>query len=427
MTVAFQNLPFDEAIKYLKDKVDLPSEHWTDLWEGMHSRAFVVAGAMKNALLADIHKSAVDAIAKGTTLQQFKKDFAGIVAKHGWTGSALSPVDTPGRLGWRAGVVFNTNMRTAYSAGGYAQMTDPAVLKARPYWRYIGGLSERPRPLHLSWSGTILDAGDPWWGTHYPPNGWGCKCKAVSVGNREMTRRGWVPSPQAPDDGTLAWTNPKTGEAVQVPNGIDPGWAYNPGQAAWGKELSREVMDAWKAQGAKAWEVLTPGDWEKLRLPAFIDQDELRSELDYKTPQTREGAYASLKRILNGEEKIFSIEKNGFRHDTLVNAERLADHVDPNRVPYLPLIEETLADPYEIWMSFERHKGAGQVVLRQRIIKAVSMGKKEGLVFVTNARDGFMEGWTLVPAKNQNYLRNQRYGKLVWRRGTSPSDQGGVR
>jgi hypothetical protein len=27
------------------------------------------------------------------------------------------------------------------------------------------------------------------------------------------------------------WTNPRTGEVVKVPEGIDPGFAYNPGQA----------------------------------------------------------------------------------------------------------------------------------------------------------------------------------------------------
>ena len=37
---------------------------------------------------------------------------------------------------------------------------------------------------------------------------------------------------KAPDDGTYEWTNPHTGEIITVPNGIDPGWAYNPGKVA---------------------------------------------------------------------------------------------------------------------------------------------------------------------------------------------------
>lgn len=35
---------------------------------------------------------------------------------------------------------------------------------------------------------------------------------------------------KAPDNGEYEWTNPHTGEIIKVPNGIDPGWAYNPGK-----------------------------------------------------------------------------------------------------------------------------------------------------------------------------------------------------
>ena len=38
---------------------------------------------------------------------------------------------------------------------------------------------------------------------------------------------------RAPKEGTYEWVNPKTGEIMTVPNGIDPGWAYNPGKTSW--------------------------------------------------------------------------------------------------------------------------------------------------------------------------------------------------
>ncbi len=44
-----------------------------------------------------------------------------------------------------------------------------------------------------------------------------------------MTRDGLKVN-QAPNNGEYEWTNPHTGEIIQVPNGIDPGWAYNPGK-----------------------------------------------------------------------------------------------------------------------------------------------------------------------------------------------------
>ena len=37
---------------------------------------------------------------------------------------------------------------------------------------------------------------------------------------------------RSPKVETYEWTNPKTGEVTDVPKGIDPGWAYNPGKSA---------------------------------------------------------------------------------------------------------------------------------------------------------------------------------------------------
>lgn len=217
------NLPFEEAIRFFRKKLNLTSKNWTEIWQEMHTRAFTVAGAMRDDMLADF-KDAIDkALSQGTTIQDFRKSFDTIVHKYGW--------DYKGERGWRSAVIFDTNLRTAFAAGHYEQMTNPAVLKERPYWQYIGGLSEHPRPLHLEWSGTVLPADDPWWDTHYPPNGWGCKCMVVSVSGPEMERDGLKVN-KAPDNGEYEWTNPHTGEIIKVPNGIDPGWAYNPGKVA---------------------------------------------------------------------------------------------------------------------------------------------------------------------------------------------------
>ena len=38
------------------------------------------------------------------------------------------------RLG-QAGLIFRTNIQTAYNVGHYEQMTDPGVMKLRPVWQ----------------------------------------------------------------------------------------------------------------------------------------------------------------------------------------------------------------------------------------------------------------------------------------------------
>lgn len=402
-----KGLPFEEAIKYFQDKVKLPTKKWTDLQKGMHTRAFTVAGATKTDLLTDFYGAVQKGLTEGVTLQDFQKDFDKIVEQHGW--------DYKGGRGWRTGVIFNTNMSTAYMAGRHKQMTDPDVLKARPYWMYDAVNDNRTRPEHKAWDGLVLPADDPWWDSHYPPNGWGCRCSVRAASEKDLSRMGKSVG-KAPDDGHYEWTDPSTGEVKQVPKGVDPGWDYNVGESAWGKNLSDETMAAWRAQGAKAYERLTPGNFSTYNRPERIPLDNPMSSIDTTIQQDSRSAERKLIEVLGSREKVYTFEADSFRYDVMVNAESLANHIDVNRSPYIPFLPETLTDPYEVWLSFERHKGTGKVFLRQRIIKAIETQDKKGMLIVTNVVGGKMEAWTFIPIKNLSYLENQRVGKLIWKR-----------
>lgn len=166
MGIEYGSLTFLEAIAFFNKKLNLPSARWADVWHGLHTRVFTVAGAMQEDLLADLRGAVAKAMEEGTTLRAFQKDFDKIVKRHGWTYN--------GGRGWRTRIILGTNIKTSYAAGRYKQMTDPDVLKRRPFWEYRHGDSREPRPEHLEWSGKVLSADDPWWKTHYPPNGWGC-------------------------------------------------------------------------------------------------------------------------------------------------------------------------------------------------------------------------------------------------------------
>lgn len=224
--IIYENLPFDEAIEFFRGKVNVPTEHWDDLWKGMHSRGFMVAGAMQEDMLESFRQAIDKALAEGTTLAEFQKTFDEEVARTGWS--------YHGTRGWRTSLVFNTNLRTSYAAGRYKQMTDPDVLNARPYWIYRHGDSIDPRPEHLAWDGLVLPADDPWWDTHYPPNGWGCTCRVFALSEREIEAMGKKAPDKTPKTETYKWKN-RAGETHTIPKGIDPGWDYNPGKAAYDK------------------------------------------------------------------------------------------------------------------------------------------------------------------------------------------------
>jgi uncharacterized protein with gpF-like domain len=222
-------MTFEQALKFLRDKLNMPTATWDELWKEAHSRAFTVAGAMEEDLLNDLRAAVDKSLADGTTLDQFRKDFSKTVEKHGW--------NYKGGFGWRTATIFNTNLSTSYSAGRWKQQTDPDTLRVRPYLRYVPSSSASPRAEHMAWYNTVLPADDPFWDDHYPPNGWGCKCGAVSVSGRELEKlqdkfaqTQFAIRTEAPPVETYEWTNPRTGEVHQVPVGIDPGWDYNPGQ-----------------------------------------------------------------------------------------------------------------------------------------------------------------------------------------------------
>lgn len=248
------NTPFDEQIAYLRQKLDLPTQRWDDIVGRAHDRAFVVAGAAKADLLADLHQQLLTRATDGAGLNAFRKDFAAIVAKNGWTG--WTGEGTPEGEAWRTRVIYQTNMATSYAAGRYRQMSDPEVLKLHPYWRYIHSEGVmHPRPLHLSWHGLTLPHDHPFWQTHFAPNGWGCQCRITSVSRREgeASARAGLGEPPA-DWQTI---DPKTG----APVGIDKSFDYAPG-ANVTRTLQSLVDDKLikldAALGADLWQAMKP-------------------------------------------------------------------------------------------------------------------------------------------------------------------------
>lgn len=221
----YGSLPFDEQIRLFRRKLSLPTRAWTDIWQAEHDHAFVVAGAYKAELLADLRAAVDKAISQGTTLREFRKDFDQVVARHGWS--------YRGGRGWRTRVIFETNLRSSYQAARFAQMK--AVAAERPYWLYRhSDAVATPRPLHLAWDGLVVRHDDPWLKTHFPPNGWGCKCRMFALSQADLERMGKSGPDKAPP---IEWETRRVGvrgpspRTVRVPKGIDPGWAYAPGES----------------------------------------------------------------------------------------------------------------------------------------------------------------------------------------------------
>ncbi|GBQ15227.1 hypothetical protein CFR78_04265 [Komagataeibacter rhaeticus] len=232
--VSAAKLPPRDALAFLRQKVPVSAATWTDLWHEAHDVSFAVAGATSKAIAKDFQDAVIRTMEAGGTRREFQKEFDAIVKRYGW--------EHTGTPGWRASIIYDTNITTAYSAGRYRRMTTPESLALYPYWRYRHHTCQHPRPQHLAWDGMILRADDPFWNTHYPPNGWRCHCTVEVVSQRMLDRNGWQVS-SSPVIETRPWRNPHTGEIVHVPIGIDPGFAYNPGKAWLMNEGARVVTE----------------------------------------------------------------------------------------------------------------------------------------------------------------------------------------
>jgi len=239
---AYGSLPFAEQIAFFRAKLNLPTRAWTDIYKADHDFAFVVAGANRDAIVADFRAAVEKAIADGTTLAQFRKDFDAIVATHGW--------DYNGGRNWRSRVIYETNLNTSYAAGRFEQ------LQAAPYWQYQhADWVTNPRHDHLAWDGLVLARDDPWWQSHYPPNGWGCQCSVRGLWPRDLKRLGKDGPDEAPQVRLIARAigknSPSGPRVVRVPEGIDPGFEYVPGKAR--LEARQEMEQARPSAESPAW------------------------------------------------------------------------------------------------------------------------------------------------------------------------------
>jgi Uncharacterized protein, homolog of phage Mu protein gp30 len=222
---------FPAAVDYFRRKVNIPTARWDDLQQTDHANGFMVAGVTKAAVLDDIRQAVDAAIADGETLEDFRARFRDTIRRFGWPGGKGGDDETG--FNWRTSVIYHTNLRTAYMAGRWES------LKAFPYLKYQHNTVTNPRHDHLAWDGKVVATNDPWWETHYPPNGWGCRCSVTGISAARMKVMGKTgpDAPPAPSNGDPA-----------------PEWSYNVGESArsmGGAEgLGRKIMDL-------------PADWRK--------------------------------------------------------------------------------------------------------------------------------------------------------------------
>lgn len=267
-----------DAIDYLKKrrKTEL-SWHWSDVQKQEHMRAFTVAKMTSATLLDDVRKSLDKAMAEGQSFQEWRKDI--IPKLQGvWLGKtygdlwdSMTPAEQAGKTAptpeerdrvikaSRLETIFRTNMFNAYAAGRYRQLKEDAEIY--PYWRYVTAKDSAVRPAHRKLEGKVFKADDPFWATHYPPNGFNCRCIVEAVDEYDLEMQDLKVQ-----KGGTTYFDEENGQAVyrdaegkEYP--CDKGWDYNVGEDPTGQktlaakkfppELAKAIGEDLKAEAKR--------------------------------------------------------------------------------------------------------------------------------------------------------------------------------
>jgi uncharacterized protein with gpF-like domain len=262
--ITLKLLPPQEAIDYFRAKGYQIGFSYLDVWLEEHQVAFTVAKAMELDLLVDIRAQVDAALVNGTTLQTFIDELRPNLVKRGWWGArevldpvtgkaVLSQLGSPRRLK----TIYDTNLRTAHAEGQWQRIQ--AAQETLPYLMYDHTPSAHERPEHVAWDGLVLRADDPWWRRHMPVRAWGCKCRVIQLGQRQLDRLG-AEVGQAPEETWTEYTNQRSGETMQVPAGVDPAFNYPPGGRALAVRQAAQEKAARAAEALQAPELASAAD-----------------------------------------------------------------------------------------------------------------------------------------------------------------------
>lgn len=239
------------VVDYFDRRPSLPSFRWDEVAPREHALGFTVARTAGFDVLDDIRTATRKAVVDRVPFSQFRDELVPLLKAKGWWGEKRVIDPRTGEIAKvqlgslrRLDLIYDANIRSAEAAGDWSRIQ--RVKDVLPYLEYLTSTSERKRPLHLSWVGTTLPIDDAWWSTHYPPNGWRCKCR---VRSRAMPREGAQLT--RPPLNLRPWRNGSTGESRLVPAGIDPGWDNNPGKVR-ERMAGRRLVDRLDAMGGDA-------------------------------------------------------------------------------------------------------------------------------------------------------------------------------
>ena len=453
-----QRLPPAEAMAFMDGRqLTADTYHWHDLWRDEHQRAFTVSRLARGDLLEALQASLAKSVAGDLSRRDWIKSTEQLLKNAGWWGTTEVTDPRTGEMlktrfnHARLQLIFDTNVRQAAAAGQWQRMLRNQ--RTHPFARYVAMDDDRTRPQHRAWHNVTLPLDDPWWSTHRPPNGYRCRCRMIGVTQREYDQGEVLDRPgaetdrkapivrapmakTAPPEALRDWRNPATGAIEKIPDGIDPGFDYNPGTT--GRSQAFEAMVQAKlarmlpavAEAASTAGVLPPrvakevpgqDNWVTLGLTDLRDMPPSMAAPNLLAPgATVQDAVQVLRVALD-------VPTNGARFvetptGLVAIFDKLLSHVVEKRLDrrerFGSFVLPTLQQPDEVWET-----AYDDATTRRRFIKLFSDSKYDLLVIVREGPDGAVL-WNVLN-RERKAVNTMRTGRLVHSHGRKAGDDVG--
>lgn len=196
---------------------------------------------------------------------------------------------------------------------------------------------------------------------------------------------------------------------VQAPKGIDTGFGYNVGQAAWGQSAELIAMER-------------HGPWEALQAPGAAPPTDLVQGVKPaaklgKRAADEAGLRDALRQALGADQAVFTDPTGGRVNITQAIVDHMLEKASrmDGREAFFPFIREVVEDPAEIWVGFAQSSQSGRVAMRRRYVKLLELGKDTTVGIVADVDGGQWSGVTFFRGEARA-MKTLRQGLRIYRK-----------
>ena len=174
-----ENLPYAEAVEYLKKRDVIKKVDYNNLSDKMRFRAFTASRIADGDLLKRINSELIKNVNDGKGL----KDFLSLTKT-----DILNKVGMgAGGQGWYWETVYRTNVQTAYNTGRMMGFEEDKPLALH----FVGIEDSRQTDVCHSLSNVIRPYDDPLWEKYIPPLHFGCRSTVRAIYDEDELPEEW--------------------------------------------------------------------------------------------------------------------------------------------------------------------------------------------------------------------------------------------